>query len=166
MLTLKELLFLFDSHITEINNASALQPIENQYSAFLTANFGTIQVQENASAIDNLINAITKGLGSIDLGGILDMVTGLGGMLGGLVGDLMGGEEATPEEDAAPEYNANDTTTDDTTSSQNSTSSNNSSNSNQSVNGAPIEVEGGNFGLWLAIIIATLAILGLLVIIL
>ena len=140
-------------------------------AAFLTANFGTIQVQENASSIDNLINAIVKGLGSMDLGGILDMITGLGGMLGGLVGDLFGGEEAAPEEEtAAPEDNTEDAPiTDGTTPSQPSTNgstSNNSSNNGQSANGTPIEVEGGNFGLWLAVVIATLAILGLLIIIL
>ena len=41
---------------------------------------------------------------------------------------------------------------------------NNSNNNSQPTTGTTVEVEGGNFNLWLAVIVATLAILGILVV--
>ncbi len=70
--------------------------------AFLTENFGTVQKQANESAIDNLINAVLGGLGSMDLSGILGAIGGIGGMLGDLLGGLFGGGDETleaPDED-------------------------------------------------------------------
>ena len=145
------------------SDVAFVKDFSTKRTAFLTANFGTVQIQENASSIDNIINAISKGLGSIDLGGIIDIVTGFGGMLGGLVGDLFGGGDS---EDAENEADANESpSTEDNTPSQPSNQNQQSGNSQQTTIRA-VETEGGNVGLWLAIIIATLAVLGLLVILL
>lgn len=117
-------------------------------AAFLTDNFGTVQKQANESSIDNLINAILGGLGSIDLSGIMDIISSLGGMLGGLIGDLFGGEETpeTPEEETEPDDMwADSPSTEDNTSSESPTPStpstdsssdslNNNSNSSSSNN--------------------------------
>lgn len=158
----------FKSDVNFIKNFSTKR------TKFLTDNFGTVQVQSNANAIDNLINAILGGLGSMDLGGMVDMITGVGGMLGGLVGDLFGGEDETPEapqESEEPDSSVAETPADDNNSQDSSTtttgpSNNSSNNGNQQTTGTPIEVEGGNFGLWLAVVVATLAVLGILIIVL
>ena len=117
---------------------------------------------------DDVVGAVTDGLesllggtggsgGGMDLGGIVDTITGIGGMLGGIIGGLVGGgEEATPEEpeeveDEEPETQAPQQST-----------------NNETVETQPtiryVETEGGNTGLWLAIIIATLAVLGILIV--
>lgn len=130
---------------------------------------------------DDLIGAIEGGLdsllgglggtggGGMDLGGIVDTITGVGGMLGGLIGGLIGGgEEPAPEEpETEPET---EPTTEPVTEAPTqpapapSQPSNNSSNNNQQVNTTPVEVEGGNFNLWLAVVVATLTVLGILVV--
>jgi hypothetical protein len=141
---------------------------------FLTDNFGTVQVQPNGDSFENLLNAILNGFGSMDLGGMVDTITGIGGMLGGLLGGLMGGGDETPEapeeESEAPEDNTTDAPAGDNNSQSPSTTpnapSNNNSGNNQPTTGTPVEVEGGNFGLWLAIVAATLAVLGILVVVL
>ena len=152
-----------------------------------------IQIPELPSFdIDGVVGAVTGGIesllgglggtggGGMDLGGIVDTITGLGGMLGGLVGGLDiggllggllgGGGEETPEE---PEEETEEPTIDAAPApqeptvqapTQNAPSHNNSN--NQSTGSAPIQVEGGNYNLWLAVVIATLAILGILVVVL
>ena len=142
---------------------------------FLTDNFGTVQVQPNGDSFDNLLNAILGGLGSMDFGEIINVVTGLGGMIGGLVGGLLGGGDETPdtpqEDPEEPDDNTADVPSDDSSSQTPSTtpsapSNNHSNGGNQNTNGTPVEVEGGNFGLWLAVVIAVFAVVGVLVIVL
>lgn len=142
---------------------------------FLTDNFGTVQVQQNGDSFENLLNAILGGLGSMDLGGMVDTITGIGGMLGGLVGGLLGGGEETPDAPQEDVEEPNNSTTDTSTNNNSNNSqtpstpsspSHNSNSGNQNANGTPVEVEGGNFGLWLAVIVVTLTVLGLLVIVL
>lgn len=66
-------------------------------AAFLTDNFGTVQTQDSESSIDNLVNAVVGGIGSMDLGGMLDTIISIGGTIGGLLGGLFGGDEGTSE---------------------------------------------------------------------
>jgi hypothetical protein len=134
---------------------------------------------------EDLIGAVTGGLesvlgglggtggGGMDLGGIVDTITGIGGMLGGLVGGLIGGGEtpSEPEEPTTEEPTTEEPTTqapapqEPTTQApaQNAPSNNNTSNQ---TTGTTVQVEGGNYNLWLAVVIATLAILGILVVVL
>ena len=65
-------------------------------AAFLTENFGTVQKQKNANRIENLINAILGGLGSMNFDEILNILSKLGDIVGGLlggfdIGGLLGG---------------------------------------------------------------------------
>ena len=137
---------------------------------------------------EGLLGAVTGGLesvlgglggtggGSMDLGGIVDTITGIGGMLGGLVGGLDiggllggllgGGSEETPEE---PEEETEEPTTEaapqePTTQAPTQSAPTTNNNTNNQSTGTPVEVEGGNTSLWLAVVIATLAILGILIV--
>lgn len=65
--------------------------------AFLTENFGTVQEQTGGFEIDDLVDAVVGGIGSMDFSGILDALSSVGGILSGLIGGLFGGDEETPE---------------------------------------------------------------------
>lgn len=184
-----------------------IKDFSTKRAKFLTDNFGTVQKQANANSIENLINAILGGLGSMDLGGMVDTITGVGGMVGslvsGLLGDLLGGdtpEESTPEEPTTEEPTTEPTTEEPTTesvedevgrgdadenddSAQPNDDSNNTNNggnsgsignsdsnsnngSNQQTGGLELHLEPGHTDAWKAVVIATLAILGVLIVVL
>lgn len=129
--------------------------------------------------LDSLLGGLGgTGGGDMDLGGIVDTITGIGGMLGGLVGGLdiggllgglLGGGDETPEE---PEEETEPETEPETEAPTEAPTQpapqvpvqNNNNNNSQQTTGTQVEVEGGNFSLWLAVVVATLAVLGILVV--
>ena len=133
-------------------------------------------------ALEGGLDSVLGGLGGtggggMDLGGIVDTVTGIGGMLGGMLGGLdiggmlgglMGGEEETPEEPEEPEEEPTTEAApqEPTTQAPTQSAPTTNNNTNNQTTSTPVEVEGGNTSLWLAVVIATLAILGILVVVL
>ena len=122
--------------------------------------------------LDSLLGGLGgNGGGGMDLGGIVDTITGIGGMLGGLIGGLVGGGEETPEEpeeetepETEPETEAPTEAPTQPAPQAPVQNNNNNNNNSQPTTGTPVEVEGGNFNLWLAVVVATLTVLGILVV--
>ncbi len=178
------------------SDVAFVKDFSTKREAFLTENFGTVQKQPGGFDIDNLIDAIVGGIGSMDFGGILDALSSVGGILSGLIGGLFGGDEETPEapddgnsdsdgmwgespstddnssQSPAPSTPSDDSSNDNSNdapinnSGNNSGTSNSTNNSSQATSGTPAETDGGNWGFWLAFVVIILVVLGILVIVL